>query len=303
MKKFVLKIFLFCLPIILSLIVIEIILDNIKSVYTVKNEQLMKNKDKIQLLILGNSHTNDGINPSFFRIPAFNFGNVSQSLPYDKLLLLKYLPELKNLKYVVFCVDYPSLYWGYEPERDYFYYKYYGFNRYNMNYYKERVSEFFFVYTPYIACKLIFDDFFNTNKFQLVNGWQAMSITDYGNFNKSAAIDRLANFNQIMANCKEHNTICKEFDDLLAMLIKKGIKPIIVSPPIHHLIRDMYNKNILNINKKYIEYIINKYNIQYFNSMNDSTFTTQDFYNLDHLNTDGAAKYSRMLDSLIFINQ
>ena len=65
MKLFIKKILLFILPIIIFVISIDSYLRNINSLYQEKNITLKKNADKIEVLILGNSHANYGINPKF----------------------------------------------------------------------------------------------------------------------------------------------------------------------------------------------------------------------------------------------
>ena len=110
-------------------------------------------------------------NPSLQPIVEITFkdlyGNLafgSQTILYDKQLILKYIGILKNLKYVIISLDYPSLYWGFSKDRDFFYYHYYGINIRNKSYFKENFSYFFYVYSPKTSVEILM----NNNKLKLV---------------------------------------------------------------------------------------------------------------------------------------
>ncbi len=300
MKKFLYKFLLFLLPLIALFVFIEFSLRNIDSIYELKRNGIITQSDSIEILIMGNSHANDGINPTCFRLNAYSLANATQSLLYDKELLLKYLPKLKNLKYVIFSIDYPSLYWGFIEERDFFYYNYFGINIRNKSYLKENLSFFFYVYSPLTSIKLLYSNTFINKKNKMINGWTGYDFTNYNTLTREYAVKRVENFNNDIKNSKEHNYICKEFESLIIYLLDRNITPILITPPCHKYLTECLDSNIQKINSDYIQYLTQKYNLKYLNSEADTAFKSNHFVNVDHLNKIGAEKYTKMLDRLLF---
>lgn len=285
------------LPIVIIFIYIEYSLRSLDSGYEQKRNQLIAQRNNIEILILGDSHTADGINPLYLR-GAFNLAYGSQTILYDKQLILKYRPVLKKLRYVIINFDYMSLYWGFSKERDFFYYHYYGINMKNKSYTKENFSYFFYVYSPKTAIKLLIDK----PKFSFVNGWAGYQYTDYGALTEENGKKTVSNYNyDINTSLKinEHKYICSELENLIRFLKKERIIPIIVTTPGYKYYTSNLDSKILKYNQRYIENLTLKYNLMYFNALKDSTFKENQFYNNDHLNKYGAKKFTMMLDSLI----
>ena len=91
---FVSKILLLALPIVLVSAYLEHKLYQIPNSYNLKRTNFEHQLESIQTLILGSSHALNAINPAYLSTPTYNLANVSQSLDYDQLLTLKYLPQL-----------------------------------------------------------------------------------------------------------------------------------------------------------------------------------------------------------------
>ena len=109
MKKFIKYLFFFALPFIILAFFFEIYLRQIDTSYTEKEKGIIQNKNKIELLILGNSRATLGIDPNQFDVYAYNTANVAQPIYYDKRLTLKHLDNLSCLKYVFITLDMNSL--------------------------------------------------------------------------------------------------------------------------------------------------------------------------------------------------
>lgn len=108
MKRFLRKIVLFILPIMVVAIGLEWIAESIPNSYTYKRDYLEQNGATVQTLILGSSNAYDGINPSV--LPhAFNLANSSQTLEDDYRLLERYMDEMDSLRTVIVGLGYHSL--------------------------------------------------------------------------------------------------------------------------------------------------------------------------------------------------
>jgi hypothetical protein len=301
MKRFVYKFLLFVLPLLLIFSFLEYSLRNIKSGYTTKRDGLISLGNDIEILIVGNSHAHYGIDPKYFTKSAYNMAYVSQTFLYDKKLILKYLPLLKNLKFVIISLDYFTLYAGFEETRDFFYYHYYDINLHNRSYFNQNLSYFFYVFSPAPAVKLLLNksgDFFvNGDAFE--NGWQGLDSTNHTSLTEKAGKIEAEHFDDVINSSKEHSYICSEFESLIELLKEKNITPVIVSTPCYKYVTQYLDNKILKENLSLVNKLKEKYNLVYLNSLNDTSFKADDFYDCDHLNKFGSAKFSIQLNNFI----
>ena len=291
MRKFLLKSIHFILPIFILLIILEFLTRNANTVIGEKKEGLITNIDSIQLLILGNSHTGDGLNPSQFNLYAYNMAMGSQSLYYDIEITKKYLSRLSHLKYVLISVDYHSLYFTHEKKRDFLYHNYYNLD-YNKDIWRNsNMSTLFYGYGFKLGLNQILKP-----KYNLTKGWAGYKTTNQTQLNSVYAQKRVDYFNYIInENISNKNEIISELNLFISLLKSKNITPIIIALPCHKYFNNLLNKNILKQNEEDIHAICRKNNIEYFNYLNED-FPDSLFYNVDHLNEKGATQISDMIN-------
>ena len=110
MNKFIQKSLLFCAPVLIFMLIMELLLRNIPNDYSYKKNYLDQHSNEIETLFLGSSHAYYAINPEFIHSTSFNAAYFSQSLDYDIEILKKYYKQSIKLKYIVVPIDYLSLY-------------------------------------------------------------------------------------------------------------------------------------------------------------------------------------------------
>lgn len=254
--------------------------------------------DSIELLILGNSSAMDGIDPSQFEPYAFNFAFAAQPLYYDIRLTEKYLPELPHLKYVVISTIFASFY--HEGSRSFYYHHYFGIDYKNRSYWKENLSQAFFVHDSEQLRHIIAHTFKNRPKFELVKGWSSFHNTDYESVESDAkARLRAEFFNNVTEKYKGGDTVFNDLDAFLAFLMEKNITPILVTMPYQENVRKYLDKNIEAKNTERLNYLSEKYGVAFLDLYADQDFVTEDFHNFDHLNEKGAAKLAAKIDEQI----
>jgi hypothetical protein len=86
-------------------------LSKIPNSYAFKRDHLLKNTD-IDVLILGSSSEEHGINPALLNCKTFNLSNASQSLIWNSQLFLKYVDQLPKLKLMALAIHYYA--YGYQ---------------------------------------------------------------------------------------------------------------------------------------------------------------------------------------------
>ena len=108
MRKFLKKILLYALPIILMSVAMELLVEQIPNSYTYKRQYMEQHAAQVQTLVLGSSYAYDGIDAA--QLPnACNLANSSQCFEDDYHLLAKYLPAMDSLKTVILPLSYSSL--------------------------------------------------------------------------------------------------------------------------------------------------------------------------------------------------
>ncbi len=300
MKKFIIYIVFFAIPILAFAIIIELNLRNIPNNYSYKSNYLDSNSRNVQILFLGSSHAYYGINPEFVKSNSFNAAMTSQSLDYDLAILEKYNGKWDNLKVIILPVDYFSMFGmlktGIEAWRVKNYNIYYGFN-----------SSISFADNTEIFSKRLTDNYkrlirYKTDNKSDLNCTTLGSGTDYNSHNSQNIVET----GKIAA--KRHTAKdYRWFDrnsDLLASIVsfakERNIKIILYTSPAYKTYIENLDKNQLNRTYEVIQKIVNSNaNVKYYNFLNDKSFDRTDFYDGDHLNEIGAKKMTLKMDSLI----
>ena len=300
MKKFIKNSLLFSIPVLFFLVVLELLLRHIPNDYSYKKNYLDQHSNEIETLFLGSSHAFYAINPEFIHSNSFNAAHIAQSIDYDILILKKYANQTNKLKCIVVPIDYFTLYnrleTGVECWRIKNYNIYYGLNRstkldenseilngkWSEN--TERLYKFLRKKKSEISCNTL--------------GWgtnnNSKDTKDFIVTGKAAA-ERHAQKSKSFFN--ENSIIAKEIIDLAK---SKNAKVIFYTSPAYKTYTALLNKKQLQTTIQTIQAIQKaNTNVYYYNFLNDSSFTTNDFYDADHLNEIGAEKFSKKMDSIL----
>lgn len=315
MRKFLLQIGRFLLPVFLFLGGIEIFLIKMDTAYTEKIDRLKKNSENVEVLILGNSHAAYGIDPNEFDLQAHNIAQVSQSIYFDKRITLGQLNDLKKLKYVLISIDYHSLYFSHQSEsRDIW--SYYG----NGVQYEDEVpieARFSRIhgYTSQVVVSLLkkrlSGKYDNIKALDVENGVDLNREMKKGMFyfvgtnNKSFANENILNraqyFNNLVKSSNEKDSILDDLKDFIRILKERNIKPILVSTPCYREFYEKLDKQVVQTNFNIIKELEKEFDVEYINGQKFD-FNKEDFYNSDHLNSKGASKFSIKLNKKILID-
>lgn len=305
MRKFIYKLFIFCIPLIVLIGFVEYFYRTQPNNYTLKNYYLNKNHNDIEVLLFGDSHCFYGLNPIYFHKSTFNISNVSQTIYFDKLILEQYLDKLPKLKCVVFCIEYTNLSQKDNTQDDVFrkyYYQYYMkldvplISKIDINQYLISLAQ-----SPKIS-------FYTLEKWFYTGSLLDSDPKGWGtNFKKKDRIlpkliakeraesqgDGLMDFTINSSRIKDIIKKCKS----------KNIKVVIVSMPQTHLYSSYLNqKKLQSIFKTCHGFQDENANsVFYLNLFNDKRFKDEDFFDSDHLNEVGAEKCSKIVN--LYMNQ
>ena len=305
MKKFIYIIGKFLIPILLLFLVLELYLRNMESTIKRKATYHKENIGQLETLILGSSHSQNGINPKLLTSKASNLAFSSQDIKIDSALFFHYVKNMKKLKFLVFELDYHRM----EIQRapDYFrlpwYYIYHDIEVYPMKYHKKRI-----IYAS------------NPNYFNLIVKKNLLSyfnkkITDKNRSTKETQAyfskvnyDSTLIYNAATEKLKHrHKNLSPEIfnknkrimDTIINYCEKHNIFVILVSTPLHRAYRNQKIKDKETRRINYIDSLQRNTHILYLDYEESTLFTLRDFSNYDHLNNYGSKKYTALIDSII----
>lgn len=260
-----------------------------------KQSYLSEQCDSIELLILGTSHAGAGLNPTLFKLNAFNAANGSQSLYYDIEITKKYLNRMNQLKYVLISIDYHSLYFTHEPNRDFMYDYYYGIDYKNKSSNKNILSILIQGYGLKNGISMI-----TKQPSKLLKGWDAFTGTSYSDLNRHDAKVRVDGFNKkIKNNLQNKDDIIKDLNAFIELLKSKKITPILLTLPCHLYYLEEIDPFFVESNERDIKQLQLKHDIKYLNFLNEK-LPNICFYNVNHLNKLGAKIMTTKINEYIF---
>jgi hypothetical protein len=309
MKLFIKRVLVFICPLVVLLLLCELFLRGMETSYKIKKEQLVASAGAVEVLILGNSHENYGVDPRQFSPYAFNLAQVGQPLYFDKRITLNYIDRLKKLKYVLIGVDFHSLYFSDEGIRDLWSYYGYGVDckdtlpvlwkcSYLAGYKVGLTSEFMkrALDKKYRVVKALdVESGVNYNE-PFVKGFVPLkNDTDLRDEHSKL---RAEYFNSLVHQSQERADVLSDLADFISSLKHRNITPILLTMPCYGPYRELLDPWVRERNKIDMQGISDKFHIPWWNYF-EWPLSADCFANCDHLNGRGAAIFSGMLNRRI----
>ena len=289
MKKFLLRTFLFLLPLALLLMGGEAVLRLHPNAAKAKDKAMRLTGSIIDTLILGSSHAYYGLCPELLGRNAYNAAQVSQTLKYDEFILNRY--ALPRLRAVVLTVSDFSFYEELEGTPSWYlagrYRMYMGCDYHSLaSAYAWEAAAF-----PVFAKKLLALCRPPRERWSLRG--QGLEYTlenraaDWDNGTTRAAVNRYKDFSHGAVN---EARLCR----MAALCRKRGISLVLVATPLRPSYRAEQNPAQTADMHRRIERVAARFpqTVRFLDFAADPAFTANDFYDADHLNRAGAAKLS-----------
>ena len=303
MKKLALNSFLFLVPVVLFLAILELLVHHIPNSYSYKYNYVRTNGDSIQVISIGHSQMYDGFMPEVFKLKAFNLCNSAQSFKEDYYILDGLISYLPNLKCVILPIGYMNVVDKDDKEgfteRSTFYYEYmnvtydnaipikYRYEFLDPKRALEKVTSYYLHHIDIVGC----DSLGRRSTHSLKDRQHELGY-------EKILYDYTANTH---AKSEMHLQVGNYLEKILSMLNAKKIKAVLVSPPYYWAGFNKKNIEQEDFLQNYIKSIRDKYEFQYINLEDDSRFIDKDFYNETHLSEIGAKKFTKILNDSISI--
>jgi len=296
-------------PAIVILIYVEVGLNKLDTHYLKKSEDLKSQANNIQILSLGSSNAYFGLNPREYSCLGFNLAFNAQSMYYDMEIIKKYIDTMPKLRIVVlpaiFYTTGTRLVGTSQDWRMYFYKQYWGLplelesNSINENI-KRLINS-----KNYSKIALYSDTIYthirdgfsgHVDYIPDKNGWYDSKdlprLTDLIKVNSKGAFSHSLTFNESYA---DSNIVY--WQQIISILKAKKIEILIVRLPEDVSYYSQLDQKKAQLFTTKISELAKNYDVNFADYSQDKRFVTDDFTLMnDHLNQDGATKFSKILN-------
>ncbi len=258
------------------------------NVLTYKNNLL---KDRLsEVLVLGNSHTFFGVNPSYMQHKTINAASKSRKIETDYLILEKNKEQLQHLKMIVLPISYYTLFTeDLTVEEKRLYYNYFDIAAYDQGVYRNSL-------VIHESFKELVEDALGKPLKISKLGWRANSETY--EFNQNEIKERIGDINQRIARKDRINENVAYLKGIARICKELEIKLMLLLPPYHP---DFYKatENVYDSKIKSVVGSLGLKNVSLIDSKELHIVSDELFENVDHLNKKGAHYFTIKLDSII----
>lgn len=307
MKRFVKVLILFFLPILCGLGVLDFGMRSVPNDYSYKNKWLQQNISHIHIWTFGSSHGLYGINPKYFSKPAFNSAHVSQSLRYDDFIFNKFIGLADSLEWVVLPISYFTMTSCMELGTEWWRVKNYCLY-YDCPYHKFEIK---------YNCEIIGNPSTIYSQIKRVGKYWIKGTDDFGcdslgldlGYSKDHREENwFSNGPQRVKyhtkNLNEKREIIQENTEYLKNIIvsckERNVRVLLLTTPVCSTYYDNIDFLQYELMVGTCENLENSCdNVKYLNLLRDSRFVEDDFFDADHLETEGAAKLTRIVDEYL----
>jgi hypothetical protein len=319
-RRFLRRLCLFVTPVVVALGALEARMSTIPNAYSRKLAMVDERRDAIEALVLGSSHEFEGVDTDAFSRPTFNLAMPSQSVSQSSEVALQYLRvhripgqsaavlALPKLRSVLLGISYYSLPYRMSTTGD------------------DRLG--FYMRTYRVFGDTTLHDLVNPSNYLYMGiyGWPAVQgvirqqTEDYvGNLGpggsnrgshgppadaarptfEATAIPRAAYHHEVARS--SNVAVNLDFMRRLAAECRlRGVRLMLFTSPVTEEYADAFGADPWLVQRQIIERFSSEFAVDYFDYSRSAAFTWRDFANADHLNGDGAARFGRLLSSVVF---
>ncbi|MEO0894957.1 MAG: DUF1574 family protein [Bacteroidota bacterium] len=308
MKKILIRLTIFILPVFVLLGILEYIQRELPHDYKRKRELLEAGLSDWKTLVLGSSHSYLAINPAYLEGPAFNLAYTAQTFTFDLFLLEKYLDQMPQLERIIFPISYPS--YGSEAylfqgiyNKTYYFKHFFGSDAFTKWYEPENYS-----LTALFTVKRSVDRAmtYYEGKDTLVEfdqyGWYFWedSMTEKQLIQNGAQTGMY--HNQFYDSALYPENI-QNLSKMIQMCQENGVELILVSTPMHQSYQQEMKEERYQHMVKTTDSLSRLHKIPYWNFTTDTSYTLHHFMDSNHLNKRGARKFTEELQKLIELRE
>ena len=296
----------FFIPVVLCYAVLEWSVLNIPMSYDKVQQQITTQSDNIQVMVLGSSQMQAAVNPAFLDKVTVNYGSKSQHHKEDNHIMEQSIDRFPNLETIVFELSYAHLeipHNGKDFWKNTIYLKYYNVNAFERNtYFKDKLV---FLSNPPLYAKKFKDHYLRDDNQEEYNQYGYHISNFKGGFMNLEYNEEKIALRKFIIRDRESLAIFANntpfFYDMIRTAITNKKNVVISCIPTYKTYLNKRNPAILKRRDSVLEDIRLKFpEVRFFNvEMDTITFGARDYLNENHLNPDGAEKFTKKLNQVL----
>jgi hypothetical protein len=309
---------LFALPIVAAFAAIEVRLGAVPNAYSRKLELIDRQRAALEVLVLGSSHEYAGVNTDRMSLSAFNLAMPSQSLAQSAELGLKYLPQpraagsatgstlpLPRLRHVLLGIGYFALPYrmsgSAEPRLGFYMRAYHVFADTT---FRDRINPARYLYSTIYgwgavqtlvrrSAAIDFSGHLSATGYDPV-GLPGLPADAGPSYFAASAVARAA-FHHGLADPANIPRNLELLRRLAAQCHVAGVRLLLFTSPVTSDYAAAFGDATWQKYRAAIEQVAREVHVSYLDYSRDPAFGWRDFGDADHLNADGAAKFTNIL--------
>lgn len=262
-------------------------------------ENIEKNIQEIETIMTGISYAEKAIKSELLIKKTNKLARPSQDLYFD-YNLVKYIVKnnknyIINLKYVLICLSYYSFEYDMSNSamkgKVQLYYEAIG-EKHHLEFENNLLKRM--EINKIIAEKILARHPNGVPKINWINNENnKLNTVDEENCKKQALLDGNKNYPETV---KENTQI---FKDYLELLKDNNIKPIVIVCPVSKYYAKYFPQRLKDEFHTIINETRKEYDFQFIDYFNSDLFNDEDFYDVSHLNNEGAEKFTKILNEIV----
>lgn len=303
-KKFLIQICIFLIPVIIGYALVENYTRNLPLTPKIKSDYYKKNKEDIEVLVLGASQNRDAINPEFLSRKALNLAFPDQDYYVSSKLLRQVGPTLPLLKTVVVPISYGHFETA-PNQKDTWK------NSMYRHYFGTTVSDKF-TYFKDNFLYISFPNYYSAKINEHKKGISNIDCNQYGynrnientlfyksNYDSLTIIQQAVHITPSIPHPEYVSENASKLEDILDFCTQNKYKVILLETPTTQHFKEQRIPEVLHRKDSILAMIKAKYNIEYVNTNLTNDYNLKDHRDNNHLSTQGAEKFTKRLDKLI----
>ena len=310
MKKLAGEILLLLVPLMILISSLEIAVRSMPNQYKYKMAYVQESNNAIEILVLGQSQTQSGLIPENFDLNCFSFAIDAQSLRYDLAIFNKFSGGLTNLSYIILPMNFYTFYFETAKSsqtrawaRNYPIYM--GIKTDEVPFYKrfEFTSPFFKGKLRSLYRSVVHKDSLYNCHPMGNNTIDTLGISNREIWQRNLKRDGDWQIASLHNGQEIKDANIARLSTLIDSCNKKGIKVILVTPPVSESFRNLYDNKMLSYLNETCRYgnrldSLNTH-VRYLNYYKSAIFCDSDYMDPTHLNLTGAIKFTELVNSVI----
>ncbi|WP_299684683.1 hypothetical protein [uncultured Dokdonia sp.] len=292
------------IPVIIGYAIVENYTRNLPLTPKIKSDFYKKNKDDIEVLVLGASQSRDAVNPEFLSRKTLNLAFPDQDYYVSSKLLEQVSPTLPALKTVIIPITYGHFETAPNQKETWK-------NSMYRHYFGTTVSEEF----TYFKDNFLYISFPNYYSIKISDHRNGRNKTDFNTYGYNLDVTT-SHFNRLKYDSlaiKEspvHITPSQEsprlvsenaekLETILAYCKKQNYQIILIETPTTDLFKQQRIPEVLYRKDSILATVKSNYNIDYMDANLFNEYSLNDHRDNNHLSPQGAEKFTKRLDKII----